>query len=224
MQAAILCESHSQTTALWYGSLQRCSVMAMHALYACRAVTGATSRISESALGTSPVASSLGSLLGSSPSGAFIQREQHASQLGVRSHSGQHEPVVFQTHSLADSFSSTGLQGIFGDVDSPLSHGSPYRRGIFGAVADRERSTTNTGRDRDRNDIHGVHAQGDVDVEDDDLFGCVCSTASPLTTHPSRHETRWTTSNQGFLAVQNGQGGTCSCTPAAPQVACDAAL
>ena len=141
---------------------------------------GTTSRIGDPALGTSPVASSLGSLLGSSPSGAFIQREQRAAQLGVRSHSGQHEPVVFQPHSFGDSIPSSGFQGGFGSVESPLSRGSPYRPGVFGAVGDRGRSATNTSTDHDRdgNNIHGAHAQGDVDAEDDDLFGYVFTTLS----------------------------------------------
>jgi hypothetical protein len=125
-------------------------------------------------------------MLASSPSGAFIQREQHAAQLSVRSNSGEGEPVIFQARSFGESYGSNGL-GIFGSIESPLSHGSPFRKGPFAVghqhngLYDRDRDRRmHVDRDRDRGGMHGLHAHDDVDAEDDDLFGCAVSIAAEL--------------------------------------------
>jgi hypothetical protein len=73
-------------------------------------------------LGTSPVASSLGSVLGSSPStgGAFLQREQPPSQLSARLPCSQDRSGVTFPRSLVESLASSALgRSVDGDAGLP---------------------------------------------------------------------------------------------------------
>lgn len=117
----------------------------------CRASAAPCAIARPATLGTSPVADSLGSLYGSSPSGSFVPREPAAAQFGTRTPSDG--PLH---HSLVDSFASSGRAGL---LRSP-------------------RAASPAGRARDSPFPDALGGPGDLD---DDLFGCAArSTACTL--------------------------------------------